>query len=87
MFLSNNKKNNVYHCKPQFYYINMGFKGIQIILVCFRDVTSSFLNSKQVLIKIYVGYITIFQCIYIVYIYIVPMSYPRGAEVLFIDHN
>ena len=27
MFLSRNKKNNVYVCKPQFYYIKVGFKG------------------------------------------------------------
>ena len=26
-FLSRNKKNNVYPCKPQFYYIKVGFKG------------------------------------------------------------
>ena len=31
MFLSRNKKNNVYPCKPQFYYIKMGFKGDKII--------------------------------------------------------
>ena len=31
MFLSRNKKNNVYHCKPQFYYIKVGLKGIKII--------------------------------------------------------
>ena len=31
MFLSRNKKNNVYPCKPQFYYIKVGFKGVQII--------------------------------------------------------
>ena len=33
MFLSRNKKNNVYMylCKPQFYYIKVGFKGIYII--------------------------------------------------------
>ena len=31
MFLSRNKKNNVYLCKPQFYYIKVGFKGIKII--------------------------------------------------------
>ena len=31
MFLSRNKKNNVYPCKPQFYYIKMGFKGVNII--------------------------------------------------------
>ena len=27
MFLSRNKKNNVYPCKPQFYYIKVAFKG------------------------------------------------------------
>ena len=33
MFLSINKKNNVYMypCKPQFYYIKVGFKGVKII--------------------------------------------------------
>ena len=31
MFLSRNKKNNVYPCKPQFYYIKVGFKGVEII--------------------------------------------------------
>ena len=31
MFLSRNKKNNVYPCKPQFYNINVGFKGVNII--------------------------------------------------------
>ena len=30
-------KNNVYPCKPQFYYIKVGFKGVNIIKVCFRD--------------------------------------------------
>ena len=29
MFLSRNKENNVYPCKPQFYYIKVGFKGAQ----------------------------------------------------------
>ena len=29
--LSRNKKNNVYLCKPQFYYIKVGFKGFKII--------------------------------------------------------
>ena len=29
MFLSRIKKNNVYPCKPQFYYIKVGFKGAQ----------------------------------------------------------
>ena len=31
MFLSRNKKNNVYPCKPEFYYIKVGFKGVKII--------------------------------------------------------
>ena len=31
MFFSRNKKNNVYLCKPQFYYIKVGFKGVKII--------------------------------------------------------
>ena len=31
MFLSRNKKNNEYPCKPQFYYIKVGFKGVNII--------------------------------------------------------
>ena len=30
MLLSRNKKNNVYPCKPQFYYIKVGFKGVKI---------------------------------------------------------
>ena len=31
MFLSRNQKNNVYPCKPQFYCIKVGFKGVKII--------------------------------------------------------
>ena len=31
MFLSKTKKNNVNPCKPQFYYIKVGFKGVKII--------------------------------------------------------
>ena len=31
MFLSRNKKNNVYPCKPQFYYMKVEFKGVKII--------------------------------------------------------
>ena len=39
MFLSRNKKNNVYPCKPQFDCIKVGFKGVKIIKVRFRDAT------------------------------------------------
>ena len=35
--LSRNKKNNAYPCKPQFYYIKVGFKGVKIIYAYFRD--------------------------------------------------
>ena len=38
MFLSRNKKNNVYPCKPQCYNIKVGFKRLKIIWACFRDV-------------------------------------------------
>ena len=31
MFLSRNKENNVYPCKPQFYYIKVGSKWVKII--------------------------------------------------------
>ena len=31
MFLNRNMKNNVYPCKPQCYYIKVGFKGVKII--------------------------------------------------------
>ena len=31
MFLSRNKKNNIYPCKLQFYYIKVGFKGFKIL--------------------------------------------------------
>ena len=33
MFLSRNKKNNVYPCKPQFYYIKVGFKRHVFVMV------------------------------------------------------
>ena len=31
MFSSRNKKNNAYPCKPQFYYIKVGFEGVKIL--------------------------------------------------------
>ena len=31
MFLSRNKTINVYPCKPQFFYIEVGLKGVNII--------------------------------------------------------
>ena len=54
MFLSRNMKDNVYLCKPQFYYINVGFKGVKIILVCFRDETLIGRYVLRRLIKVYI---------------------------------
>ena len=51
MFLGRNKKNNVYPCKPQFYYIKVGFKGVNIIYACFRDAL-----TEQHLIKYYIAH-------------------------------
>ena len=42
MFLSRNKKNNVYPCKPQFYYIKVGFKGPKLyryVFVMYQEFT------------------------------------------------
>ena len=36
--LSRSKENNVYSCKPQFYYIKVEFIGVRIIKVYFHDV-------------------------------------------------
>ena len=41
-----NKNNNVYPCKPQFYNIKVGFKGVNIILTCFRDATQFYICAK-----------------------------------------
>ena len=30
MFTNRNKKINAYPCKPQFYYIKLGFKGVKL---------------------------------------------------------
>ena len=37
MFSSKNKKKNVYPCKPQFYYIKIGGKGVYISRTCYHD--------------------------------------------------
>ena len=53
MFLSRNKKNNVYPYLPQFYYIKLGFKGVKIIWACFRDVNKVKLSTDCGFISIY----------------------------------
>ena len=49
MFLSRNKKNNVYPCKPKFYYIEVVLKGVKMIKACFRDERWSSLKGKNLL--------------------------------------
>ena len=44
MLLSRNKKNNVYPCKPQFYYIKVGFKGVKL----YRYVFMMFVRYKRI---------------------------------------
>ena len=41
MFWADNKKNNVYPCKPQFYCVKVEFKGLKIIEPWFRDDANS----------------------------------------------
>ena len=43
-------KSNVYPCKPLYnilYYIKVGFNGVKIILVCFRDGNEIFQNKSE----------------------------------------
>ena len=49
MFFSRNKKNNVYPCKLQFYYIKVGFRGSKLYRHVF--VTSLSLKHAQLLSK------------------------------------
>ena len=49
MFYSRNKKNNVYPCKPHFFYIKVGFEGVKITQTCFRD-------GKEVPAQLYFTY-------------------------------
>ena len=51
MFLSRRKKNNVYPCKPQFYYKNMGFKGSKLYRRVFVVPRQLFHLSSNFLIK------------------------------------
>ena len=53
MLLSRNKKNNAYPCKSQFYYIKVGFKGVKIILTCFRDATKNCWHFSYYSMKTY----------------------------------
>ena len=45
MFLSRNKKNDVHHCKPQFYYIKVGLKGVKLYRHLFHDDIHSYFTT------------------------------------------
>ena len=57
MFLRRNKKNNVYPCKPQFYYIKAGFVGINIIHVFVMPKSVSIPLKLRVKVSEYLGYL------------------------------
>ena len=46
MFLSSNKKNNVYPCKPQFYYIKVVFKGSKLYRHIFVMYTYDYYSAQ-----------------------------------------
>ena len=47
MFLSKNNKNNVYPCKPQFYYIKVGFKGVKLYRYVFVMLSPSLFHPDH----------------------------------------
>ena len=49
MFLSRNKENNIYPCKPQFYYIKVGFKGSKLYRRVFVMVSAYLIIVKYLL--------------------------------------
>ena len=52
--LSKNKKNNVYPCKPHFYYIKVGFKGSKLYRCVFVMYFFYFTISFEFCIPIYI---------------------------------
>ena len=48
MFLSKNKKNNVCPCKPQFYYIKVGFKGVKLYRHVFLMAAGLHINMEEI---------------------------------------
>ena len=60
MFWSKNKK-KVYPCKPQFYYIKVGCKGVFVTQTCFRDAVKFFKN-KQTKFFVHISQGTVSLC-------------------------
>ena len=61
MFSSRNKKNNVYPCKPQFYYIKVEFEGAKLYRYVFV-MQSLFVHSNDVYEAAYV-----FDCLHFLF--------------------
>ena len=61
MFLSRNKKNNVYPCKPQFYYIKVGLRGSKLYRHVFvmSSLSSLMTNSLSVVTRAFLNALTL----------------------------
>ena len=66
MFCKEIRKNYIYPCKPQYYHIKVGFKGVNIVKICFRDGFS--LKETRIVEHVYVhslvstkGYMQLFK--------------------------
>ena len=55
MFLGRNKKTNVYPCKPNFYYIKVGFKGSKLYVFVMVPVKANRLDTPGRFSVIFVG--------------------------------
>ena len=53
MFLNRNKKNNVYPCKPQFYYIKWGLRGSKLYRYVFVMLDTMILFTKGMELTIF----------------------------------
>ena len=49
------KKKNVYPCKPQFYYIKVGCKGVFITRTCYPDVLAKVQHIPDIMAVFFFG--------------------------------
>ena len=76
MFLSRNNKNNVYPCKPQFYYIKVGFKGSKLYRYVFVMITLIHLHGlASSAITLWTGLFPIATCLVRFYNYYVFLDH------------
>ena len=65
MFLSTNKKNNVYPCKPQFYYIKVAFWGSKLYRYVFVMAFRNFYANVGKKPLIYMRTATVQMCVHV----------------------